>query len=80
MVLQTGRAEPARVHIKELPNLKSSRSRQPASGFFVNPSQTGSLPTLPPTPRPAPTSSASSFARFNQFGSTLFTLGMDSNK
>ena len=80
VVLQTGRAEPARVHIKELPNLKSSRSRQPASGFFVNPSATGSLPTLPPTPPPAPTSSATSFARFNQFGSTLFTLGMDSNK
>ena len=82
VVLQTGRGEPARVQIKELPPreaLKSvirSRIKPASSGFFV------SSPTFPPTRAPPPppppstpsTSASTSFARFNQFGSTLFTI------
>ena len=76
VVLNTGRAEPARVQIKELPPLKT-RSRQlppSPSGFFVNPT----ISTIPPTPAPTPTTSSASFARFNQFGSTLFTIAQGS--
>lgn len=88
VVLQTGRAEPARVQIKELPPreaLKSvirSRIKNPASsGFFVSSSSSPTFPPTPPPPPPPPpptstssTSAATSFARFNQFGSTLFTI------
>ena len=88
VVLQTGRAEPARVQIKELPPreaLKSvirSRIKTPASsGFFVSSSSSPTFPPTPPPPPPPPpptstssTSAATSFARFNQFGSTLFTI------
>ena len=88
VVLQTGRAEPARVQIKELPPreaLKSvirSRIKNPASsGFFVSSSSSATFPPTPPPPPPPPpptstssTSAATSFARFNQFGSTLFTI------
>ena len=60
VVLRTGRQSPATLQIKELPPLV--RTRQ---GFFAQPPQ--------PTANPGPATSTS-FARFNQFGQTMFNV------
>ena len=60
VVLRTGRQSPATLQIKELPPLV--RTRQ---GFFAPAS---------PQPTANPAATTTSFARFNQFGQTMFNV------